>query len=265
MSDPTAIHQVLWTGGWDSTFRVAELVLVHGRAVQPWYVADPERRTTEREIEVMADLAHRMRQVDPDAGRLLLPVRIVALADLPPDEAVSASAQRVGAQYPMGAQYGWLPRLVPLAGWQVLEFSHENDGRYKFVPLASFRRNPAPAPDDWFVVDESACDADRYRVFGGFRYPVLDVTKRQMAQRARSGGFEAILDQAWSCRWPTLRGTPCGQCSPCRQIREAGLTDRVPPDTAVRRTVHRWHWDWVRRGESARIRARSIRARLARR
>ena len=180
-------------------------------------------------------------------------------------ELFAQAAQRVGAQYPMGAQYGWLPRLVPLAGWQVLEFSHENDGRYKFVPLASFRRNPAPAPDDWFVVDESACDADRYRVFGGFRYPVLDVTKRQMAQRARSGGFEAILDQAWSCRWPTLRGTPCGQCSPCRQIREAGLTDRVPPDTAVRRTVHRWHWDWVRRGESARIRARSIRARLARR
>lgn len=262
MVDRHPVHQVLWTGGWDSTYRVADLLLVHRRSVQPWYVVDPERRTAAREQTAMAELAEAMAQLDPAVRDLLLPVRTIALADLPDDDAVTAAVQRVGAQAPMGSQYSWLPRLVALAGWQVLEFSHEDDGRYKLVPFAAFRRYEAAPPDDWFTVCRSACDADRYRLFGGFRYPILDVTKVQMAERARRHGFAEILDRTWTCRWPTVLGRPCGQCVPCRQVRAAGLRGRVPPDTRLRRLLHRWRWGWVRRRQAAQIRVRAARGRF---
>lgn len=36
-------HHLLWTGGWDSTFRVLQLLLCSRDAVQPHYIIDPER------------------------------------------------------------------------------------------------------------------------------------------------------------------------------------------------------------------------------
>ena len=39
----SGIKKVLWTGGWDSTFRVLYLVLVEKCQVQTYYIIDPFR------------------------------------------------------------------------------------------------------------------------------------------------------------------------------------------------------------------------------
>ena len=44
---------LLWTGGWDSTFRLLSLVLIKRKPVQPFYVIDVGRVSTIREIKTM--------------------------------------------------------------------------------------------------------------------------------------------------------------------------------------------------------------------
>jgi len=44
---------LLWTGGWDSTFRLLYLVFVEKRRVQPYYIVDTERRSTLNELKTM--------------------------------------------------------------------------------------------------------------------------------------------------------------------------------------------------------------------
>ncbi len=44
------MKNVLWTGGWDSTFRVLELVIMKKEMVQPHYILDEDRASTQKEL-----------------------------------------------------------------------------------------------------------------------------------------------------------------------------------------------------------------------
>jgi len=50
-TDPNIVH-VLWTGGWDSTYRIVELSRTEV-SILPIYCCDPERESTTEERKVM--------------------------------------------------------------------------------------------------------------------------------------------------------------------------------------------------------------------
>ncbi len=60
---------LLWTGGWDSTFRLLHLVIVEGHAVQPYYMIDrlhyrpgvPEEQDAMRRIRAPASASRSAR------------------------------------------------------------------------------------------------------------------------------------------------------------------------------------------------------------
>ncbi|MFO7857943.1 MAG: hypothetical protein R6V11_03385, partial [Ectothiorhodospiraceae bacterium] len=55
-------RRVFWTGGWDSTFRVLDLVLHQGEHVVPFYVRDETRQSIEQETRVMDRLREQINQ-----------------------------------------------------------------------------------------------------------------------------------------------------------------------------------------------------------
>lgn len=253
---------MLWTGGFDSTFRVADLVLTHGRRVRPWYVVDPERRTSGRELGRMASLRQMIVAIDASAGRLLEPLEVRPLGAVVVDAVTTAAARAVGARIPMGAQYSWLAALARSVDCP-LEFSIEGPvEEFALFADARFVRAAKTAPDDWSVLVNDGNDPDLWRLFGAFHFPIIHLTKPAMSELARERGFDEVLGQTWFCRWPTVLGNPCGQCTPCRVTRTAGMERRVPPDTRLRRRLHRLHWDLVRHRESGLIRAAAIAERI---
>ena len=52
----TSPINLLWTGGWDSTFRLLDLVLIKKKTVQPHYILDPDRLSTGMELKTMKDI-----------------------------------------------------------------------------------------------------------------------------------------------------------------------------------------------------------------
>jgi hypothetical protein len=72
--DPMEPVQLLWTAGWDSTFRLCELVLVEERAVQPLYMYVPDRAGREIELEVQGRLWQQLRERAPNPELLRYPV-----------------------------------------------------------------------------------------------------------------------------------------------------------------------------------------------
>ena len=44
---------VLWTGGLDSTCRVAQLSQMDNITIQPYYIVDPGRKSVEYELKAM--------------------------------------------------------------------------------------------------------------------------------------------------------------------------------------------------------------------
>ncbi|WP_179228915.1 hypothetical protein [Parenemella sanctibonifatiensis] len=47
----TNIHHLLWTSGWDSTFRLFDLAIRQGEPVQPSYAQFPDRLSTRAELK----------------------------------------------------------------------------------------------------------------------------------------------------------------------------------------------------------------------
>lgn len=65
-----AMTPLLWTGGWDSTFRLLSLLLGEQREVQPYYIIDSlrYRPAVPAEREAMRLIRQRLLRCHPDAA-----------------------------------------------------------------------------------------------------------------------------------------------------------------------------------------------------
>ena len=175
---------------------------------------------------------------------------------------LAAAARSVRARYRLPEQYVFLAALVEAEQVATIEIAIDERREMPYLRDAVLAAGPGPAPDDWWSVDPEDNPADLARIFAGMRLPVCEMTKTDMEMRAKAAGFADVLELTWFCRWPTILGHPCGQCVPCSDLRGSALERRIPPDSDLRRRLHRWRWGWVRQAESARIRARAAGERL---
>lgn len=200
-----AVHNVLWTSGWDSTFRVLDLVLVQREPVRPYYVSDPGRQSTPIELRSMDKIRAMAIAHDSQVRQLLEPTRVFRRDELIPDAEASAAYIAMKGEKHLGGQYEWLAWLAEQEDLCSLELGVHKDDRFAK-----------------FLGDEA------FAAYRRFAFPLLGVTKIEMGEYARKHGFHYIMEQTWFCHQP-LRGKPCGRCVPCRQTIEEGMGRRVPP------------------------------------
>ena len=54
------LHNVLWTSGWESTYRVVDLILNKKEEVQPYYILDNKRVSSKVEINTMKKIKRKI-------------------------------------------------------------------------------------------------------------------------------------------------------------------------------------------------------------
>lgn len=254
--DSTPVN-VLWTSGWDSTFRVASLLVEQERTVQPWYVQDTGRRSTKVELETQQTIRRALEELDSTVAERLLPTKSERINDIPADPEITRRYQSLFRRSFLGGQYDWLSRF---AQWQgiILELSiHRDDTAHAFL-----EEEVEPLPDGTYRLRPGV--DDDLSIFAPFIFPLFDLSKPDMQQRAEALGFGHIMEMTWFCFNPLLGGTPCGQCNPCKYTADEGLGRRIPPPTVRRRaeaTMLRRAWGLRNRGLRL---ARAIRERAVR-
>ena len=227
VTDP--VH-LLWTGGWDSTFRLLQLLLLSDRVVQPHYVIDSGRRSTDIELRTMEDLRRALAKEHPAAAGRLRPTRFQDLAEIPPVPGISQAFLRIRAHTRIGGQYDWLARYCAHEAVSAMELGIHCDDRAHHV-LARIVRDGR--------VREDAHGSDEWQVFRCFRFPLFDTPKTVMAEQAAARGWSRYMDMTWFCHSPRANGTPCGICAPCRFTAEEGLGHRLPLAARLRARVRR--------------------------
>lgn len=224
------IH-LLWTGGWDSTYRLLALAVEHQLPVQPYYAYNGGRRSAAHELEARHAILAALAEGWPEAAARIRPSIIVDKDELPDDPDLRASFERLMAEHPMGDQYIYLGLMVRQLGIDGLELSiHHDDlaerairGHTEVVadhPTPGVHRLRTDAPPD-------------HALFAPFHLPLVEMTKAEMGERARQLGVLDVLERSWFCHEP-LRGQPCGRCNPCVTTRRDGLAHRVPTPRSVR-------------------------------
>ncbi|HET8985545.1 MAG TPA: hypothetical protein VFN03_07280, partial [Trueperaceae bacterium] len=79
----TDTRDLLWTSGWDSTFRLLCALLLEDAHVRPHYVSDPSRPSTAAELKAMANIRSAIVRQYPEAAERLLPTQHAHRDEIP--------------------------------------------------------------------------------------------------------------------------------------------------------------------------------------
>jgi hypothetical protein len=218
---------LLWTGGWDSTFRLLQLLLLHRVPVVPHYLQDPARASTPTEMRTMARIGEHLREAYPHTRALLQPLRIAAVTDVADDPEIGAALREIRKRIFIGSQYAWLPAFCKHNAIADMELGVHVDDKVQALlrPFAVEFEHPGGYRS--VRVDPGHAGTAEFRLFRYFSFPLFQVDKLAIDRQAEAEGWGAVMDMTWFCHTP-VRGRPCGICGPCVYTIEEGLARRVP-------------------------------------
>lgn len=227
---------LLWTSGWDSTFRLLAALYLEDVTIRPHYIADRARRSTDIELRTMDQIRVALAAARPGSERRVLPLKLVELSAIPPDPATATQFESLAARGPIGSQYEWIARYAIAEGLHELELSIHHDDRAKLYLEGKVERVGAePFPSYRLAAAHRGTDL---ALFERFRFPIFDLSKLDMREIARQHGFLDILELAWFCHKPLASGAPCGVCNPCKDAVKEGVGYRLPRGARVRQALH---------------------------
>ena len=266
MKTPVSDNQttkLLWTGGWDSTFRLLQLLLLERRAVVPYYLIDADRASTGAEMKAMKDIKTRLFRECPGTRGLLHRVEYMEVGDIEPDSEITAAFRAVVEKGHLGSQYDWLARFCRQQGLGDIELCIHRDDKAHRV-LESFVLERCVEGRTTYTLDISRAPPQECSLFRYFRFPLFHVSKLEMAAAARTQDWSRFLNMTWFCHHPTARHKPCGTCQPCLYTIEEGLGWRIPWSRRVAAKLQRALFKPLRRTRKALGRGLTRRLRASR-
>jgi len=224
---------LLWSGGWDSTFRLLYLVFVEKRCVQPYYIVDTGRPSTLNELKAMHVIREEVAKKNPQLADLIKPTIIVSIHDIKPDPEITAKFNRLNEKSPkpIGPQYERFARFVKQ--WKIprIELCVELSERAPNILvnlLSKYLDNELRITQ----LDEN----DDASIFSFFSFPLLKLSKNDMKRIAAEKGFLEILEKTWYCHNP-WHNRPCGICGPCDIAIKEGFGYRMPKISKLRHKI----------------------------
>lgn len=233
---PAPVH-ILWTGGWDSTFQLLRLLLVHRLPVQPIYLIDDKRKSLDVELRTMQRIRDELATRYPQTRSLLRPTWTAKVSEIRPDPEVDAAWARLNAIEPLGTQYAWLGRFCREHGLREVETGFEKT-RNGAGALLTDLGEPGVSAHGYPVDRIGKQYDDAQTVFGYYAFPLFHITKQDMAREVDQRGWRPIMLATWFCHRPDAM-QPCGVCNPCVGVIKAGLGWRIPLARRVYGAVHR--------------------------
>ncbi len=228
---------VLWTGGWDSTFRLLQLILSEKKRVKPHYLIDPDRPSVKNEKEAMDRIRQSLYKKFPHTKELLLPTDYTNVADVEPDAEITQAYNEILKTHHLGSQYDWLARYCKEKNISNLELgilglssksgnllfataNYNNKSHFSFDRIISTKAKEKKP-------DKSLCSKGEYILFKYFSTPLFHKTKKELGSRAQEFGAKDLMNMTWFCHRPLFGKHPCGRCNPCSDAINEGFKNRV--------------------------------------
>ncbi len=208
---------LLWTGGWDSTYRLLYL-LMEGKQVQPHYIIDPHRASSGHELRAMEAISERINYETEKLPGTLLPTEVSEKASSVQSRKILKAYNAIVKKMYIGDQYMWLADYCEARGIDGMEIGVEIGAEENSNILKAVNSVGYPYTE----------------IFGKFRFPILSTSKVAMKEWAVATGILPIMELTWFCHRPTANAQPCGTCHPCEETINGGMGYRLPLRSRVR-------------------------------
>jgi hypothetical protein len=227
---------LLWTGGWDSTFRLLELS-TKPIIIQPFYLKD-KRRSEPNELRAMELIANQIQKEGTTKAKINGLI-ILNRFDIQIDEISKNAYRSIKLKVPkLGSQYEWLSAFSKTV--KGLELSLEKGSKIDFLTQSYGKRITVKDQliGEYIVLDNKNSPNDLVDLIGEFHFPILEKTKINMKTQMESLGLMHIMNETWFCHHP-IDNKPCGICIPCVQAMEKGMKYRFDSTSIFRHKIHK--------------------------
>lgn len=233
--DMSEMISILWSGGWDSTFRLLELSQIEGLSICPIYIRDHGRPGMAHELAAMRGILPQIRDI---ARARVLDVDLYdrgAICRDFPNEGISLAYGRLAEEFGLGYQYETFALLCEGLGIRA-ECAVEDSPRSKAKRAIDVQCLLVPCgegPCGRFRVVPKGESSDAATVLGRLDFGMLDVSKVEAKRVVQESGWMPIMRRTWFCHAP-VNGKPCGTCNPCKDAMAEGMRWRMPLSSRLR-------------------------------
>lgn len=215
-------YRLLWTGGWDSSFRLCQLSRIEGADVQPVYIHHPQRPSSGLEQQAMSKILKAVR-LKKETKALIRDVEIVEYFSISVPGYIDEAYERLCQRFPkLGGQYRWIAAYAAL--YPGIELGEEH---YYSVPGTLYSIFNAAGglkfdENGYGYLPSDIADTDIAAIFSNYSYPIARYREVDMRQLIEEWHYEDIMRHIWFCQ-QLLNDKPCGVCVPCRLKMRAGM------------------------------------------
>lgn len=221
MENSKRMVNVLWTGGWDSSYRIVELSRMD-ITLQPIYVYGEGRSSEKYELKAMQDI---LRKIDKKNETIaeILPIDFIRFDNIKLNNDISKAYNSIAEEIHLGSQYEWLPCLA---------FKYENleIGIEKAPPeqsgainaIKNYGKMQYDRKQDTYLLDVNNSTKSLKLLFQNLSFPIINKTGEDMKNNILQWGYEEVMENAWMCFTPIF-GKPCGTCNPCKSKMETNM------------------------------------------
>lgn len=220
------IYYLYWTGGYDSTFRLCEMLIDEGKKVQPIYVAlvlDNDcvteetctklwlRRNRKEEKLAMQKIIEKIKTDFPNVADNLLDLLVI-------DEPINDDNFNYHFENLFYNNNLW-PKKRKKHQYLFLSkyaFYHKKNidigvlGIHEKSKLAKYLNKNLVKTDDNYIIKK------KEHPLSYLNFPLFGRTKEDLLEKSKLSGYDNILRLSWSCWFPN-DGKPCGKCPMCKE------------------------------------------------
>ncbi len=211
---------LFWTGGYDSTFRLCQLLLINKKKVLPIYLIGEnlddsnrsnsyKRQNVKKELNSMDAIRKKLFLKYPFTKDLLSPTLI--LNDINVSSKVMSEMKKLFIENKISrpvTQYGSMAQVTYNLN-ENIEVCTERSDRCVMCKLVFGK--------DYCSGKVNKKNYNSPEIFKKFKFPVGNYTKKDMLNESIKNNFSEILKLTWSCWFPNEKGEPCNKCPMCRQ------------------------------------------------
>lgn len=210
--------EILWTGGWDSTFRIVELSMKEC-IVQPYYIIDKNRKSIDYELKAMDEILSLLRKKKQTKAKFN-DIIMVKKEDIEENKEVSEAYKKIAEKTRLGSQHDWLARFA-LSHKNIEIGTEDGDVATVHILQAIHEYGNLVFKDGIGYLDENSTK-EGLLVLGNFSFPIINKTERDMIKLIKKWKYEDVMKKIWFCHTP-INGECCGLCHPCEVKYESDM------------------------------------------
>lgn len=210
--EPKPVY-IFWTGGYDSTFRICELLIIQKVPVKPIYIKynlDSENKTDfwvrknrKEEMDAMKKIRNILNQRFPYTKNLFKKTKYINKNSL---------------------NYDYDKKFLELNLWpnkrKIHQYNHLGSVSYKLKKhietgvLGLKKNSPFSIFINKHISNNYQLSVPENHPLFYLSFPLMNKTKKDLCMISKKYNFNDIIKMSWSC-WFPVDGKPCHQCPMC--------------------------------------------------